>query len=144
MRDERRKEERSKQGQTNKQGKSTQHMHPRQSLFLRKMSCLRWDSNPRYSHDIVIIILLFLRNDVVPNQSLPTPLQTIIMKDIAESIHDLPWTHCTTARIGSSSDFRLQELGDMMSTHIPAATETPTVRLRAAYRAMPPWPCTNL
>ena len=27
MRDERRKEERSKQGQTNQQGKATQHMH---------------------------------------------------------------------------------------------------------------------
>ena len=57
MRDE--KEERSKQGQTNKQGKATQHTqgshfstymymhvrgfesHPRQLIFLRKSDCLR-------------------------------------------------------------------------------------------------------
>ena len=46
------KKERSKQGQTNKQGKATQYMHPRQSPFLRKMSCLRWDLNPStlYTH----------------------------------------------------------------------------------------------
>ena len=46
MRDERRKKERSKQRQTNKQGKATQHTQG--SLFLEKMR-LRWDSNPRHS-----------------------------------------------------------------------------------------------
>ena len=45
MRDE--KEERCKQGQTNNRQSNT--AHPRQSLFLRKMSCLGWDSNPRHS-----------------------------------------------------------------------------------------------
>ena len=44
---ERRKEDRSKQGQTN--NKAKQHSIPRQSLFLRKMSYLRWDSNRRHS-----------------------------------------------------------------------------------------------
>ena len=39
----RRKEERSKQGQTN--NKAKQHSTPK----VRKMSCLRWDSNPRHS-----------------------------------------------------------------------------------------------
>ena len=34
----RKKKERSKQGQTNKQGKATRTAHPRQSLFLEKMS----------------------------------------------------------------------------------------------------------
>ena len=46
MRDERRKKERSKQRQTNKQGKATQHTQG--SFFLEKMR-LRWDSNPRHS-----------------------------------------------------------------------------------------------
>ena len=40
----RRKEERSKQGQINNKVKNNT-AHPRQSLFLRKMSCLGWDSN---------------------------------------------------------------------------------------------------
>ena len=41
MRDE--KEERKKQARSNNTA------HPRQSLFLRQMSCLRWDSKPRHS-----------------------------------------------------------------------------------------------
>ena len=41
----RRKKERSKQGQT----RQSNTAHPRQSLFLEKMSCLGWDSNPRHS-----------------------------------------------------------------------------------------------
>ena len=45
MRDE--KEGRKKQAKSNKQQSNT--AHPRQSLFLRKMSCLGWDSNPRHS-----------------------------------------------------------------------------------------------
>ena len=45
MRDE--KEEIKKQARSNKQTSNT--AHPRQSLFLRKMSCLGWDSNPRRS-----------------------------------------------------------------------------------------------
>ena len=32
-----------------KQTRQSNIAHPRQSLFLRKMSCLRWDSNPRHS-----------------------------------------------------------------------------------------------
>ena len=32
------------EARSNKQDKAT--AHPRQPLFLRKMSCLRWDSNP--------------------------------------------------------------------------------------------------
>ena len=50
MRDE--KEERKKQARSSKQTRqsNTAHpAHPRQSLFLEKMSCLRWDSNPRHS-----------------------------------------------------------------------------------------------
>ena len=47
MRDE--KEERKKQARSNKQTKQSNTAHPRQSLFLEKMSCLGWDSNPRHS-----------------------------------------------------------------------------------------------
>ena len=50
MRDGRRKEGRSKQDQTKKeQLRQSNTAHERKSLFLRKMSCLRWDSNPRHS-----------------------------------------------------------------------------------------------
>ena len=41
------KEERSKQAQTN--NKAKQHSTPKVVTFLRKMSCLGWDSNPRHS-----------------------------------------------------------------------------------------------
>ena len=47
MRDE--KEERKRQARSNKQTRQSNTAHPRQSLFLEKMSCLRWDSNPRHS-----------------------------------------------------------------------------------------------
>ena len=47
MRDE--KEERKKQARSNKQTRQSNTAHPRQSLFLEKMSCLGWDSNPRHS-----------------------------------------------------------------------------------------------
>ena len=47
LRDE--KEERKKQARSNKQTRQSNTAHPRQSLFLEKMSCLRWDSNPRHS-----------------------------------------------------------------------------------------------
>ena len=47
MRDE--KEERKKQARSNKQTRQSNTAHPRQSLFLEKMSCLRWDSNPQES-----------------------------------------------------------------------------------------------
>ena len=48
MRDE--KEGRKKQARSNKQQlRQSNTAHPRQSLFLPKMSCLRWDSNPRHS-----------------------------------------------------------------------------------------------
>ena len=47
MRDEEgRKKEASKVKRTTRQSNTA---HPRQSLFLRKMSNLEWDSNPRYS-----------------------------------------------------------------------------------------------
>ena len=47
MRDaEARKKEASKVIQTTRQSNTT---HPKQSLFLTKMSCLVWDSNPRHS-----------------------------------------------------------------------------------------------
>ena len=42
MRDE--KEERKKQARSNKQTRQSNIAHPRQSLFLEKMSCLGWDS----------------------------------------------------------------------------------------------------
>ena len=48
MRDE--KEERKKQARSNKQTRQSNTAHPRQSLFLEKMSCLGWDSNPRHVH----------------------------------------------------------------------------------------------
>ena len=48
MRDEKR--GRKKQARSNKQQlRQSNSAHPRQSLFLRKMSCLGWDSNPRHS-----------------------------------------------------------------------------------------------
>ena len=47
MRDE--KEERKKQARSNKQTRQSNTAHPRQSLFLEKISCLGWDSNPRHS-----------------------------------------------------------------------------------------------
>ena len=47
MRDARRKEERSKQGETN--NKAKQHSTPKAVTFLNKMSCLGWDSNPQHS-----------------------------------------------------------------------------------------------
>ena len=47
MRDE--KKERKKQARSNKQTRQSNTAHPRQSLFLRKMTCLGWDSNPRHS-----------------------------------------------------------------------------------------------
>ena len=43
------KEERKKQARSNKQTRQSNTAHPRQSLFLEKMSCLRWDSNTRHS-----------------------------------------------------------------------------------------------
>ena len=58
MRDE--KEGRKKQARSNKQqGKATQP-HPRQSLFLRKISCLRWDSEPMllYTLDRALIFII--------------------------------------------------------------------------------------
>ena len=38
------KEERKKQARSNKQTRQSNTAHPRQSLFLEKMSCLGWDS----------------------------------------------------------------------------------------------------
>ena len=73
MRDE--KEGRSKQGQTNTQGKSNT-AHPRQSLFLRKMSCLGWDSNPHvhvHVHTCILVIKVLWFPCVDSQQSeLPT------------------------------------------------------------------------
>ena len=43
------KEGRKKQPRSNKQTRQSNTAHPRQSFFLRKMSCLGWDSNPRHS-----------------------------------------------------------------------------------------------
>ena len=40
---------RKKQARSNKQTRQSNTAHPRQSLFLEKMSCLGWDSNPRHS-----------------------------------------------------------------------------------------------
>ena len=56
MRDERRKKEASKVKQTTRQSNTA---HPRQSLFLRKMSCLRWDSNPRHSTLVLSCIYMY-------------------------------------------------------------------------------------
>ena len=42
-------DERKKQARSNKQTRQSNTAHPRQSLFLEKMSCLGWDSNPRHS-----------------------------------------------------------------------------------------------
>ena len=47
MRDE--KEERKKQARSNKQTRQSNTAHQRQSLFLEKISCLRWDSHVRTS-----------------------------------------------------------------------------------------------
>ena len=40
---------RKKQARSNKQTRQSNTAHPRQSLFLEKMSCLGWDSNPGHS-----------------------------------------------------------------------------------------------
>ena len=53
MRDERRKEERSKQGQTNKKAK--QHSTPKAVTCPKKNELPRVGLEPRYFHDIVII-----------------------------------------------------------------------------------------
>ena len=50
MRDE--KEERKKQARSNKQTRQSNTAHPRQSLFLEKMSFLGCDSNPRHSYTL--------------------------------------------------------------------------------------------
>ena len=65
MRDE--KEERKKQARSNKQTRQSNTAHPRQSLFLEKMSCFRWDSNPRHSHmyDFTVIIQSYPYTSVV-------------------------------------------------------------------------------
>ena len=57
MRDE--KEERKKQARSNKQTRQSNTAHPRQSLFLEKMSCLGWDSNrlgPNMLQNLPIIL----------------------------------------------------------------------------------------
>ena len=54
MRDE--KEERKKQARSNKQTRQSNTARPRQSLFLRKMSCLGWDSNPRHSCTCALVL----------------------------------------------------------------------------------------
>ena len=56
MRDE--KEERKKQARLNKQTRQSNTAHPRQSLFLEKMSCLAWDSNP---HVLQLLAWLVVR-----------------------------------------------------------------------------------
>ena len=48
VRDDHEKEGRKKQARSNKQRQSNT-THPRQLLFLRKLSCLGWDSNSRQS-----------------------------------------------------------------------------------------------
>ena len=58
MRDE--KEERKKQARSNKQTRQSNTAHPRQSLFLEKMSCFRWDSNPRHT--------LYSRQSALPTE----------------------------------------------------------------------------
>ena len=62
MRDE--KEEKKKQARSNKQTRQSNTAHPRQSLFLEKMSCLRWDSNPRHS----ILYTLYSRQSALPTE----------------------------------------------------------------------------
>ena len=46
------KEGRKKQARSTRQSNTA---HPRQSLFLRKMSCLRWDLNPRHSTHVHVV-----------------------------------------------------------------------------------------
>ena len=60
MKDE--KEERKKQARSNKQTRQSNTAHPRQSLFLEKMSCLRWDSNPRHS---ILYVHVLMRDEKV-------------------------------------------------------------------------------
>ena len=55
MRDE--KEERKKQARSNKQTMQSNTAHPRQSLFLRKMSCFGWDSNHMYMYTCALYSL---------------------------------------------------------------------------------------
>ena len=64
MRDEN--EERKKQARSNKQTRQSNTAHPRQSLFLEKMSCLRWDSNPHVHVNVVLGNTLVQDNTLVP------------------------------------------------------------------------------
>ena len=73
MRDE--KEERKKQGQTHKQGKAT--------LFLEKMSYLRWDSNPD---------TLYSRQSALPTE-LPRQLSWLGPNLTSHSTHDEQANH---------------------------------------------------
>ena len=61
MRNERRKEERSKQGQTNKA-----KQHPRQSLFLIKMSCLGWHVEATHGCDCDVACLKVFNMRICP------------------------------------------------------------------------------
>ena len=49
MRDEKEERKKQLQARSNKQTRQSNTAHPKQSLFLEKMSYLRWDSNPRHS-----------------------------------------------------------------------------------------------
>ena len=50
-------DERKKQARSNKQTRQSNTAHPRQSLFLEKMSCLRWDSNPQHSYTLYMFLM---------------------------------------------------------------------------------------
>ena len=82
----RRKEERaSKIKQTTRQSNTA---HPRQSLFLRKMSCFGWDSNPRHSTHMYIQCGLcnsYLYNSpVFPPPSPPTGSAWLLVREQKE------------------------------------------------------------
>ena len=77
MRDE--KEERKKQARSNKQTRQSNTAHPRQSLFLEKMSCTcgfeshpRQLINPRRAARVTVVVLSFVLPDSVRRLSVTT------------------------------------------------------------------------
>ena len=124
MRDERRKEgrkeEASKVKQTTKQSNTA---HPRQSLFLRKMSCLRWDSNPRHSTHVIHVHVYMNTSTIFIHYILYIRTSSCIHADSVYTASevvvgtDLPWDFIVVFPRGIGS------LQSVDTTHIQHITQ---------------------
>ena len=97
MRDE--KEERKKQARSNKQTRQSNTAHPRQSLFLEKMSCLRWDSNPRhvlYTLDRALYQLSYRGSSAGWAQHVHVNVHDFVSEPQALSLHNYRYTDTCT------------------------------------------------